>query len=338
MPPGTDYPDRTVVSAELSAWRFAAPVAIIALVLLAYIPALDASFVNWDDYRLLFNETTYQNLNAEGLRWMFTTSYAGHFQPLTWLSYSLDYAVWGRSAFGFHLTNVVLHMAVAVTFYLVGRRLLAVGTGIDQAATSRPLILSASFAAVLFAVHPLRAESVAWVSERRDVLSGLFFVLAVGFYVWFATSAGRPACTGRVFGSPRRHRCYYAAALACCLLSLLAKATAMTLPLVLLVLDVYPLRRLGGAASAANRGGGRVWSEKIPFFLLAFAAGLRALLAQEEGGALYQLEEHGVPARFGQACYGLGFYLRKTCGRRTWAPSMRFRRGRCCWAPCCGSA
>lgn len=317
-------------------WRIGVPPFLLAFVLLAFIPALQAGFVNWDDYPLLFNNTRYQELTLENLRWMFTTSYAGHFQPLTWLSYSLDYQIWMRSAFGFHLTNVLLHLGTTLVFYFVARRLIAIGTASEDRIFSRSSILSAAFAAVLFAVHPLRAESVAWVAERRDVLSGFFFLLAVAAYLAFATR-GTVASPQSAPTGPWPRRLYYAAALMACALSLLAKATAMTLPVVLLVLDVYPLRRIGrrtppgpplvrggaavspserggAAVSPTGKGGGgeRVWAEKVPFLLLSLAAAGRALLAQERGGALTGVAEHGVLARLAQACYGLLFYLRKT--------------------------
>jgi len=283
-------------------WRLGVPASVLLYTFLAYLPALQAGFVNWDDDRLLFANTRYQQLTGESLRWMFTTSYAGHFQPLTWLSYAIDYQVWGRNAFGFHLTSVLIHLATTAAFYFVARRLLAIGAGAAPGAVSTPLVLSAALAAALFAVHPLRAESVAWVAERRDVLSGLFFVLAVASYLRFAGPDQ----------DPRRHRLAYAGAIIAGALSLLAKATAMTLPLVLLVLDIYPLRRLGGTKPRGRCPGDRVWAEKIPFLLLSLAAGGRALVAQEEGGGLYRFADHDLLARLAQVCYGLVFYVRKT--------------------------
>ena len=291
-----------------SAWRFAAPVGLWLLVAAAFMPALEAHFVNWDDDDLLFGTTQYRVLDGESLSWMFTTSYTGHFQPLTWLSYCLDWNVWDREAFGYHLTNVLLHAATALVFYFLTRRLLAVALARSEDVRSKRLVMAATFATLLFAVHPLRAESVAWIAERRDVLSGLFYVGCVACYVRYATATG-----------PRRG--WYAACVGTCILSLLAKASAMTVPLVLLVMDVYPLRRWRGgileddateAAVGVRVPLGRLFAEKLPLFALAVAAGVRALIAQAEGGALYGLTEHDVTHRLAQAVYGLVFYAWKT--------------------------
>jgi len=278
------------------------------LVAIVFMPALDAGFVDWDDDDLLFYNTRYRTFSADNLRWMFTTSFAGHFQPLTWLSYSLDWALWKRELFGYHLTSVVLHALTAVGLYFLARRLLTAGSGNNSDISSAPIVLSAGFAAALFAIHPLRAESVAWLAERRDVLGGLFYVLAVGCYLRYAGAArGR-----RAFESVSSGRRWYVAAVASCTLSLLAKASAVTLPLVLVILDVYPLRRWGRGRNTRSGAGRGTIIDKLPFFVLAVAVGWRAIIAQKEGGALYGLAQHDIWARLAQASYGLVFYLWKT--------------------------
>lgn len=350
--------------------RVGIPVVLVLLIVLCFMPALDASLVYWDDDDLLLHTTRYRTLDADSLRWMFSTSFAGHFQPLTWLSYWLDWTVWKRETFGFHLTSVVLHALTAVVFYFVARTLIALARGRLGAPHTKSLCAAAGFAAALFALHPLRAESVAWVAERRDVLAGFFYVLAVACYLRYATdrAAGlsprdpsncgtipEPGVSARaeVYGSGALHSWAYAGAVGACTLSLLAKASAVTLPVVLLVLDVYPLRRWGiprflrrgrdwrGTAQepwdTASRVDAptyepvvsddstfdighstfetlrsRIWLEKLPFFGLALVAGIRAVVAQADAGALYGLDEHGLAARFAQACHGLVFYLWKT--------------------------
>ena len=297
-------------------WRFILPVALLFLVFLAFVPALTAGYVDWDDDDLLIKNTRYQVLTTDNLRWMLTTSYSGHFQPLTWLSYTLDFALWGRNPVGYHLTSVALHALAAVAFYFVAQSLLVAGAedprGLTPTVRSRPIVLSAAFAAAVFAAHPLRTESVVWLAERRDVLSGFLYVLAVGCYLRYAVRCAPGSTKGEL--SEQRHlgRFCYAGAIALCTLSLLAKASAMTLPFVLLILDVYPLRRLGGTIGLWKRPARRVWIEKLPFFVLAVAAGVRALIAQAEGGHVYSVAEHDLLARFAQACYGLTFYLWKT--------------------------
>ncbi len=364
-------------TASVKVWRWVAPVSLILVILVAFMPALTASFVNWDDDDLLFNETRYRTVNLDTVGWMFTTSYAGHFQPLTWLSYSLDWALWKRESFGYHLTSVLLHAMTAVGFYFVARRLLllglggkgkdetgasgqtvsgedgrlrdaaraeARGSGVSARADPGPrvapsrarargsgpvrggisnttmLTASAAVAAALFAVHPLRVESVAWVAERRDVLSGFFYILALWFYLRHAAPISLASLHENGEGSSHRSRRAYVAALVCCVLSLLAKASAVTMPLVLLVLDVFPLRRLGRSRMSDRGATGRVWLEKVPFLVVCLAAGGQALIAQWEQGALYPLAEHDAVARLAQACYGLFFYVWKTLWPTNLAP------------------
>jgi len=303
-----------------SRWRFVVPPALVLLVFLAFMPALTAGLVYWDDDDLLIHNTRHEVLDLESLKWMFTTSYSGHFQPLTWLTYAFDVAAWGGHPAGYHLTSVMLHAVTAIAFYYLARMLLAAGGGKIGPRNSGPLVLSAGFAAALFAVHPLRAESVAWLAERRDVLSGALYVAAVGFYLRYVHHAregdgsvvgdAHPATSG--VGLTRAARVWYVAAAGACALSLMAKASAMTLPFVLLILDVYPLRRLGGKSGWLRGTVRRIWIEKLPLLALAIAGGLRALIAQARGGDLYSIAEYGPMARLAQACYGLTFYIRKT--------------------------
>ncbi|UCE60431.1 MAG: tetratricopeptide repeat protein [Phycisphaerales bacterium] len=287
-------------------WRHFVPVGTVLLIFTAFMPALSAGFVHWDDDDLLMNTTRYRVLSSENVEWMFTTSYTGHFQPLTWLTYSFDFALWGLQPFGFHLTNVILHSLTALALYFVVRRLIVAAISAEAAIRSKEIVLSAGFAAVLFAVHPLRAESVAWIAERRDVLSGFLYALSVAFYLRYASQKSRAyaAAPGRKY--------WFIAAVLSCVLSLMAKASAITLPFVLLIIDVYPRRRLGGVAGWWRGPARMVWMEKLPFLVLAIAAGIRALVGQAEGGALYSLRMHGLAARFAQACHGLVFYIAKT--------------------------
>jgi len=231
---------------------------------------------------------------------MFTTFHLGHYQPLSWLTFSLDYWLWGMDPFGYHLTNILLHSANAVLFYFLASRVLAIASPPSDTVL---LKLAAGLAALLFAIHPLRVESVAWATERRDVLSGLFLLLTVLSYV---KAVGAET-------SSRGGRRWLAASWVLYGLSLLAKASGMTLPLVLLVLDVYPLRRLGGGAGkwfgAAAR---RVWLEKLPFFIAAAAAAGVALTAQQRAGALVSAETHHLVGRMIQGLYGITFYMMKT--------------------------
>src|SRR5262245_33403702 len=152
---------------------------------------------------------------------MLTSAYMGHYHPLTWLSWALDYRLYGTDPWGYHLTNVLLHALNALLVYALFRALLARARP-DGGGAMAPF--AAAVGALLFALHPQRVESVAWVTERRGVLSAFFVLLAVLAYLRGATG--------------RTSRAWLAVSLAAWTLSLLAKAWTMTLPLVLLVLDV----------------------------------------------------------------------------------------------------
>ena len=286
--------------------------ALILLVFVTFMPALTAGLVGWDDDDLLVHEERYTSLTPKNASWMFTTSYTGHFQPLTWLSYWLDYTLWGREHFGYHLTSVVLHGSSAIIAFFVFRRLLR-RRGADRADHPFATTSAACAGAAFFAVHPLRAESVAWLAERRDVLSATFYLLSVWFYLRFAEADRTTRCDGfmadeSVCTRPGRN---YVAMFSCCALSLLAKASAVTLPLVLLLLDAFPLQRMRDAATGRSRVR-RLLLEKAPLFLICGAAGIRAIIAQADQEALYPLAAHDLGARLSQAAYGWVFYLRKT--------------------------
>src|SRR6266403_5481868 len=225
-------------------WRAPGVVLLLGLaVLVCFLPALGSRFVLWDDDMNFTGNPSYRGLSASHLRWMFTTLYGGHYQPLSWVTLGLDYTLWGMNPTGYHLTNLLLHAANAILVYRV---IVALVPGVGARA--------ALVGALLFAIHPLRVESVAWATERRDVLSALFFLATVLGYLRLvqAKRDGRP------------WRGWLAVSVGCFLLSLLSMAWGITLPLVLLALDVHPLRRLVGRGDVVPR-----LLEKIPYLALA---------------------------------------------------------------------
>src|SRR5262245_31684319 len=293
-------------AARLGSYLIPGLVAVITFIVFS--PALRNGFVNWDDLETLVENQNFRGFTWSHLRWMFTTFHLGHYQPLSWLTFSLDYLLWGMNAFGYHLTNILFHSANAVLFYFVTRRLLAIAAPISSVVL---LNLAAGFSALVFAIHPLRVESVAWATERRDVLSGFFLLLAVLSYLKAAGLETKNT-------SGRR---WLAVSAVLYVLSLLSKASGMTLPLVLLVLDVYPLRRLGGGMGKwFGADARRVWLEKLPFFIAAAAAGAVALTAQQEAGALVSTETHDLAGRMAQGLYGITFYMVKTLQPTDLAP------------------
>jgi len=293
---------RTPAKTQEPTWfvRWAIPGIIALIVVLAFFPVLQNGFVNWDDDVNLLENHSYRGLDWGRVSWMFTTFYGGHYQPLAWVTFGLDYLLWGMEPSGYHLTNLLLHCANALLCYFLALRLIsmAFANAADLSSTQRRL--AAGFAALVFAIHPLRVESVAWATERRDVLSGLLLFLTVLFYL-----------RANILTQNGARRRWMLAAVAVYGLSLLAKAIGMTLPIVLLLLDIYPLGRLGGAPGTWFAPGSRkVWFEKVPFFILAAAATAIAPLAQ--GGVMWSMHEHSIAQRAAQAGFGLAFYLWKT--------------------------
>ena len=268
--------------------------------ILVFFPVLQNDFVNWDDDRNLLENRNFRGLGLEQLRWMFTTFHMTLYRPLTWVSFGLDYLFWGMNPSGYHLTSLLLHAVNAILFYFVALRLLRLTLATSNVRMEFYLQLAAGFSALLFAVHPLRVEAVAWASARNDVLSGTFYLATILCYL-----------KATAVGSGHSSRLWMTSAVIVFALSLLSKAIGMTLPFVLLLLDFYPLRRLGkGRGPWFGSVSRKVWWEKGPFLLLAVAAGAFALLAKER--ATYSFEEIGLFQRLSQSVWGLMFYLWKT--------------------------
>ena len=223
-------------------------------------------FINFDDHVYVYaNGTITQGLTLNGIQWAFTHRHGDNWHPLTSLSHMLDCELYGVDPGAHHLTNVALHAATAAALFLV----LCSLTG---------AFWPSAFVAAVFAIHPLHVESVAWVAERKDVLSGLFFVLTLGAYVRYArrfealpgaSAAGSNGSVIRPLASGD-----YWLTLLLFTLGLLSKPMLVTLPFVLLLLDYWPLNRLGLATVK------RLVAEKIPFLLLSAASCVGTLLAQ----------------------------------------------------------
>src|SRR5258706_158327 len=186
--PPRPAPPRAASAEPLPQWRGLAPLVCVLVTVTVFWPVLGHQFLDWDDALNLVDNPEFRGLGWHNLRWMFTTTLAGHWIPVTWLSFGLDHRLWGMNPLGYHLTNVLLHTAAAVVFYLVGLRLLRAATGAGEGA----LRLGALAAALVFAIHPLRVESVAWATERPDALSGLCFLRAILLYLKAAGPDGAP--------------------------------------------------------------------------------------------------------------------------------------------------
>jgi len=280
--------------------------AIIALLTMAvgavYWPVSSFEFLNFDDGGYVRdNWNVRPGLTAKGILWAFTTVHIGNWHPLTWLSHMADCQLFGLWAGGHHLVNVALHAANSVLVYLVLARM-----------TSRPW--PSAFVAALFALHPLHVESVAWIAERKDVLSTFFGLLALLAYAWHAE---RPS------------RLRYAAVFALLALGLMAKPMLVTLPLVMLLLDYWPLGRLTAVPGSRFGAPGSRFSfpvsrfpipasrllslvlEKLPLLVLAAASSVLTYAAQAEGGAVVPRESCPLDARVANALVAYVLYLSK---------------------------
>lgn len=304
MPPRAHAPQQPPLTAEstrlppshvaesarllpLHAWLAAALLA--AAVLFAFAPALRAGFTNWDDQKTLTDNIHVRGLGADELRWMFTTTFMGPYQPLSWLSLALDHQVNGLDPRVFHATNLAWHACAAFALFLAAWRLCGQLPGEPLGYGAR--YAAALLGAALFALHPLRCESVCWITERRDVLSAPFLFFAL--FAWLGWTHSRS-------------RVSYTCALVCFAIALLAKATVVVAPVWLLVLDVWPLGRW------RTLGARRVLREIAPFAALAGIVSIVAIAGQKESAALLSLEQYGAAARAVVALGAPVFYLAKT--------------------------
>ena len=276
---------------------------VVSLTVIPFLPAISGDFVNWDDFANIVDNPDYRGLGWSQLRWMFTTFHHSLYRPVTWITFGIDYLLWDMNPAGYHVTSLAFHCATTALFYAIALRLFRAALPVTSGG-EWPLHMGAGFAALFFSLHPLRVEAVAWLSARNDVVSAFFFLLSIYCYLGAVNEQGRAA---------NLHKLWFVAAVALHAVSLLAKGIGMTLPIVLLILDIYPLRRLGDSPrSWLNPGTNKVLLEKIPFFVLAFGAGLVAVWAKQESQVFYGLEKYGLPVRIGESFYGLAFYFWKT--------------------------
>ncbi len=280
-------------------WLVVIPLALI--VIAAFIPALDNGFVEWDDSENFLDNPSYRGLGAAQVKWAWSTFWMGVYQPLAWLLFEAQYVLWKFDPRGYHLTSLLLHTANAVVLYVLTVTLL-IRCRIDPFRQG-PWVcsLGAGLATALFMVHPLRVEAVAWASCQPYLPCAFFSMLAVLAYL-------------RAFGmGPSPRWGWLVVSFVLFVAALLSKAVAVTLPAVLLILDVDPLRRLGGGhgrwfGSSARK----VWWEKVPFVIMSLVIMGVAIAAKKDSHALVPIQHYGTSERVVQACYGIWFYIVKT--------------------------
>ncbi len=277
---------------------------------LVYLAALRNDFINWDDGPYVYENPHIRSLNAAFFKWAFFDFYESNWHPLTWVSHAVDYAVWGLNPLGHHLTNIILHAINAfLVVFLVIRLLEAwkertTRSGPPSFLNERATLIAAGTTGLLFGLHPVHVESVAWVAERKDLLCALFFLLSIIAYTKYASGADKePVNSNR---APRFFNKHYLAALGLFILALLSKPMAVSLPAVLLILDWFPFHRIRSVRT--------LWAacaEKLPFIALSFFSSIITVLAQKAGGALSPIESIPVSIRLIVAVKALTAYLWK---------------------------
>ena len=282
-------------------------------VFMAFWQVTRCDFTTFDDTKYVTENSHVQDgLSVEGITWAFTTGHASNWHPLTWISHMVDVQLFGLSPGWHHLTSLLFHLASTLLLFLVLHRM------------TKALWRSA-FVAALFALHPLHVESVAWVAERKDVLSTFFWMLTMGTYVSYVARPGLAR---------------YVTLLLCFALGLMAKPMLVTLPFVLLLLDYWPLQRLERKkppqevlkplSRDKKKGKSRpppvrapvqpvdhrplirpLLAEKIPLFVLALLSSIVTYLVQHHGGAVGSLEALPLSARMANAFVSYITYMVK---------------------------
>jgi tetratricopeptide (TPR) repeat protein len=258
----------------------------------AYLPALNNNFVNWDDIDYVYENPYLKMPVSDFVVWALGTSRTGYWHPLTWLSLRADYALWGLNPTGYHLTSVLFHGLNTLLVVLLAGSLIMRGPPLKKSS----VIFGASVAGIIFGLHPFHVESVAWISERKDVLYSFFWLISLLAYMGYASSS-----------SLRRKVILFLLCFISFSLSLLSKPMAATLPLVLLILDFYPLKRLNGMRDIIKTA----LLEKLPFFLLSAAVSFTTVIMQKQEGAMNLMEQLSLMKRIAGAVKALGLYLAK---------------------------
>jgi tetratricopeptide (TPR) repeat protein len=280
--------------------RGAALVALAALAATA--PVVGNGWVDWDDDYNFLENPAYRGLGWPQIRWAWTTTHVGAYQPLSWIAFEAQYVAWGLAPRGYHVVSLLLHAAVAVLLYVLAVRLVILGGPGDRGAVPpRHVRLGCALAAALFVAHPLRVEVVSWVSCQPYLPCIFFSMLSVLAYLQAASPAAGP-----------RRRAWMLGAWLLLATAMLFKAVAVAVPLVLAILDVYPLRRLGGGRGWLGPSARKVWWEKVPFLALALVFSVQAVRAKwEDHGPLPPGEAGPIP-RIARAAYSVCFYVDKT--------------------------
>lgn len=283
---------------------FVTGLALVVITVAVYWPVRNFEFINYDDHEYVTeNYHVLAGLTWRGAAWAFTTGHTGNWHPLTWLSHMADCQFFGKHAGWHHLTNVLFHAANTVLLFALLRKM----TG---------ALWRAAFVAALFALHPLHVESVAWVSERKDVLSTFFGFLSLIFYVGYVSKSQVPSLKSKGWPLwppsvlPLSPSLSYALSLFFFALGLMSKPMLVTWPFVMLLLDYWPLNRFTNRKLQIVLKG--FIREKIPFFALSAVSCVVTFMVQRAGGAVETLSGVSLSLRVQNALVSYTRYLGKT--------------------------
>jgi Tfp pilus assembly protein PilF len=252
--------------------------------LIAYEPMRHNDFVDYDDEVYVTRNTqVLKGLTKEGCAWAFTEAVTAHWHPLTWLSHMLDIELFGANPFWHHLIGLLFHITNTLLLFWIFNKM-----------SKAPW--QSFFVAAFFALHPLHVESVAWVSERKDVLSGFFWMLTIAAYIKYAAN-------------PNIQR--YVLVVLSFMLGLMAKPMLVTLPLVLLLLDYWPLERFKWEQENKAALSGRLIVEKVPLLLLSAISAVITFVAAQHGGAMMRGENYSLMTRVSNASVAYIYYIAK---------------------------
>ncbi len=283
-----------------------------------------ASFRNdfiaeWDDGEYVLNNPYIRSVNLSFLKWAFFDFHASNWHPLTWISHAIDYAVWGANPLGHHLTSVILHAVNAFLVVVLIMRLQEIATGTTPSGQETSvldehgMLIAAGVTGLLFGLHPVHVESVAWIAERKDLLCALFFLLSIAGYVKYVTVVGNEPIDQGV--RTRYVKKEYLLSIGFFILALMSKPMAVSLPVVLMILDWYPFRRLRSVKTA--------WIlllEKLPFITCSLISSVLTVLAQRAGGAIIEIQALPLSSRLLVAAQSLLMYLWKMAVPRDLIP------------------
>jgi len=271
---------------------------LLSAVFIAYHDGLNNNFLTtWDTQGYVINNVHIRAFNWENIQWMFTSFQMENWHPLTWLSHALDYALFELEPWGHHLVSIIIHGLNTVLLFLLVIVLVSFKSSTENAdgllaRVDNKTLLAAGIAALLFGIHPQHVESVVWVAERKDVLCLFFMLLTVLSYVFYVAAR-----------TTKARLSWYLSTLLCFILALLAKPMAVTLPVILLLMDVYPLQRISFITTSRQRDNVSALEspgffvrmrealvlvfEKIPFFAFTLFSVIITIKAQHHGGAIF---------------------------------------------------